>query len=290
MKKRLVLVPALLAISLVSGCNLASKQEGVLNVRGTNDEVVEKLATQTVLGLSSLNVENMNFRRALNRGFDNQEVNDIKEVLAQVEVFLSKDNSLKIKELNSDKEEYSKKLELSFFEQEISLYFNDILEKEYQDRYDFDNEQTKITSFKGVAIYGDRELDFTFVNEKETEIGESSEETTLRLYEDNANYIEISQENESEGFEKENGYSYKEVKDSKVAVDFEINVQDELLFREVEVELNNVEYTFKYENVDNFEYIRVEVENRDIENRGLFKRVQVTNEDGSKSTYYEYVS
>ena len=133
-------------------------------------------------------------------------------------------------------------------------------------------------------------VDFTFVNEKETEIGESSEETTLRLYEDNSNYIEISQENESEGFEKENGYSYKEVKDSKVAVDFEINVQDELLFREVEVELNNVEYTFKYENVDNFEYIRVEVENRDIETRGLFKRVQVTNEDGSKSTYYEYVS
>lgn len=290
MKKRLVLVPALLAISLVSGCNLASKQEGVLNVRGTNDEVVEKLATQTVLGLSSLNVENMNFRRALNRGFDNQEVNDIKEVLAQVEVFLSKDNSLKIKELNSDKEEYSKKLELSFFEQEISLYFNDVLEKEYQDRYDFDNEQTKITSFKGVAIYGDRELDFTFANEKETEIGESSEETTLKLYEDNSNYIEISQENESEGFEKENGYSYKEVKDSKVAVDFKINVQDELLFREVEVELNNVEYTFKYENVDNFEYIRAEVENRDIETRGLFKRVQTTNEDGSKSTYYEYVS
>ena len=290
MKKRLVLVPALLGIALVSGCNLTSVGNGVLNVSGTNDEVVEKLATQAVLGLSSLNVENMNFRRGLNRGFDNQEVNDIKEVLAQVEVFLSKDNSLKIKELNSDKEEYSKKLELSFFEQEISLYFNDVLEKEYQDRYDFDNEQTKITSFKGIAIYGNQELDFTFVNEKETEIGESSEETTLRLYEDNANYIEISQENESEGFEKENGYSYKEVKDSKVAVDFEINVQDELLFREVEVELNNVEYTFKYENVDNFEYIRVEVENRDIENRGLFKRVQTTNEDGSKSTYYEYVS
>lgn len=290
MKKRLVLVPALLGIALVSGCNLASVGNGVLNVSGTNDEVVEKLATQAVLGLSSLNVENINLRRGLNRGFDDQEVNDIKEVLAQVEVFLSKDNSLKIKELNSDKEEYSKKIELSFFEQEISLYFNDVLEKEYQDRYDFDNEQTKITSFKGIAIYGDQELDFTFVNEKESEIGESSEETTLRLYEDNANYIEISQENESEGFEKENGYSYKEVKDSKVAVDFEINVQDELLFREVEVELNNVEYTFKYENVDNFEYIRVEVENRDIENRGLFKRVQVTNEDGSKSTYYEYVS
>lgn len=290
MKKRLVLVPTLLGIALVSGCNLASVGNGVLNVSGTNDKVVEKLATQAVLGLSSLNVENMNFRRGLNRGFDDQEVNDIKEVLAQVEVFLSKDNSLKIKELNSDKEEYSKKLELSFFEQEISLYFNDVLEKEYQDRYDFDNEQTKITSFKGIAIYGDQELDFTFVNEKETEIGESSEETTLRLYEDNANYIEISQENESEGFEKENGYSYKEVKDSKVAVDFEINVQDELLFRKVEVELNNVEYTFKYENVDNFEYIRVEVENRDIENRGLFKRVQTINEDGSKSTYYEYVS
>ena len=290
MKKRLVLVPALLGIALVSGCNLASVGNGVLNVSGTNDEVVEKLATQAVLGLSSLNVQNINLRRALNRGFDDQEVNDIKEVLAQVEVFLSKDNSLKIKELNSDKEEYSKKIELSFFEQEISLYFNDVLEKEYQDRYDFDNEQTKITSFKGIAIYGNKELDFTFLHEKETEIGESSEETTLRLYEDNANYIEISQENESEGFEKENGYSYMEVKDSKVAVDFEINVQDELLFREVEVELNNVEYTFKYENVDNFEYIRVEVENRDIENRGLFKRVQVTNEDGSKSTYYEYVS
>jgi 1,2-diacylglycerol-3-alpha-glucose alpha-1,2-glucosyltransferase len=56
------------------------------------------------------------------------------------------------------------------------------------------------------------------------------------------------------------------------------------------LELNNVEYTFKYENVDNFEYIRAEVENRDIETRGLFKRVHVTNEDGSKSTYYEYVS
>ena len=50
MKKRLVLVPALLGIALVSGCNLASVGNGVLNVSGTNDEVVEKLATQAVLG------------------------------------------------------------------------------------------------------------------------------------------------------------------------------------------------------------------------------------------------
>ena len=290
MKKRLFLVPALLGIALVSGCNMASIGNGVLNISGTKDEVVQKLAAQTVLGLSSLNVDNFSLRKGLNRGFDDSEVKDIKEVLAQVEVFLSKDNSLKIKELNSDREEYSKKLELSFFEQEISLYFNDVIEKDYIEKDDFEHEKTSITSFKGIAIYQEQELDFTFVNEVESEIGESSEETTLRLYEDQSNYVEISQENESEGFEKENGYSYKEVKDSKVAVDFEISVKDEFLFREVEVELNNVEYTFKYENVENVEYIRVEVENRDVENRGLFKRVQVTNDDGSKSTYYEYVN
>ena len=55
-------------------------------------------------------------------------------------------------------------------------------------------------------------------------------------------------------------------------------------------ELKNVVFDPLEKKVDNIEYIRVEVENRDIETRGLFKRVQVTNEDGSKSTYYEYVS
>lgn len=285
MKKRNILIPALSLLALLSSCSFASINDGIMKITGTKDETIQKLATQTVLGLSSLDLSNFGTRKMANRNFNESEVEDIKDVLAQVEVFLSKDNNLKIEELKSEKAEYSNRIDLDFFDQDISLYFNDVSKGGRVD----EGEVEEYTSFKGIALYKDQEFQFTFVHEEEKEIGEEESETTLILYEDSNNYIEISQENEEEALENQVSYSYKEIADSKKVIDFELSIEKELSEKKVEVEIDNVEYSFKYVTLDKKDYIKVEIENNDNEVRGLFERKEVVNEDGSISVVYDEV-
>ena len=229
-----------------------------------------------------------NFNNIKNPSKENDdEVKDIQNVLTQVDIFLSKDETLYVEKSKSNKEGYSNMMDLSFDEQEIQLFYNS---EETKSRRDED-EKITITTFSGIALYNNYEYQFNFVNEEENGFDEQETKTTLKIYENKTSYVEISQEVEEESFSNEVSYSYKKVVDRNLVLDFELSISNEYNQQEVDVEINGVEYSFEYITILNKEYIQVELENRsEREVRGYFEKVVTKNEDGTVTTSFVFVN
>lgn len=278
MKKRNLVLSALAFMFLIAGCSAKDNGRGVV-VKGTKDEVIQTLATQTVLGFSRLNLDNFGAKRMSEKSFSDSEIEEIKSVLAQVDVFLDSDSSIEVEEKVSDNEEYKRQLNLAFFDQSISLYFNDVLENEEIE----EDEIEKEVFFKGVALFKGVEFKFHFEHEEEIETNEEETETTLTLFNETTKII-VAQENEKEMSENEISYSYKEIVNEKEIIDFELSIETKE--KEVKVELNEKEYKFEYVKVESKEYIKVDVEKDEAAKEALFEKSKKENEDGSYS--YEY--
>ena len=226
-------------------------------------------------------------KRNAQRSFNDDEIKDIQNVLTQVDIFLSKDETLHVEKSKSNKEGYSNRMDLYFDEQEISLFYNSEENKSYRD----EDEVVTITTFSGIALYNNYEYQFNFVNEEENGFDEQETKTTLKIYENETSYVEISQETEEESFSNEVSYSYKKVVDRNLVLDFELSISNEYNQQEVDVEINGVEYSFEYVTILNKEYIQVELENRsEREVRGHFEKVVTKNEDGTVTTSFVFVN
>lgn len=279
MKNKLFII-ALLSMAFITGCDNTSSN--TIKVTGTNDENIIMLAKQSILSFSSL--DNMTLGVKLNKKelSDNQ-IEDIKKTLSQVDVLLSKEHSIEVNKLSSDKQDYAYKLQLSYSNKNIYLYYNDIYE---ETEIDYDELETK-TFFKGIAMYENNEYKFTFESEFEEEYNETEKESKLKIFTDAASYIEITNENEKEFVESKMSYNYKKVVNGNEIMDYEFSLKEENRKRKVEVEINETEYELKYYEKDNKQYILVELD--DYENHYLFEKVITKNEDGSENTNYIYI-
>lgn len=284
MKKTIISGLSLLALLFTSGCNInGSINDKVLNVKGTSDETVKELARQTALGFSSLN-QQTSLKKSRN-SFTDEEIENIKEALDQVEVFLNENNTVKVDTVDSNKQEYANRLDVSFLDEDISLYYNDINTNE---KYEERDEKETTVSFKGIALYNNEEFEFTFISEEEAERNEVEKESTLTIFKDSNSYIKVSQSTEEEVNESGIGYSYLEVVNGNVIVDYEISIETENNKKKVDLELNDVEYEIKYYYINEKQLIKVELENgNDKEKVGMFEKVIINNADGTTSTTYK---
>ena len=283
MKKKFIGVLVYVGL-LLAGCSVLHNNNAEGKIKGVKNEIEEKLVTQAVLGLSNMNI---NTRKNAQRSFNEDEVKDIQNVLSQVDVFLAKDETLYVEKSKSNKEGYSNKMDLSFNEQEIALFYNSEETKTQKD----EDEVITITTFSGIALYNNYEYQFSFKNEEEKGFDEQETKSTLKIYENEFSYIEVSQEIEEESFSNEVSYSYKKVVDKKLVLDFELSISNEYNLQEVEVEINEVEYSFRYVTISNKEYILVELENKsDSEVKGYFEKVVTKNEDGTAISSFVLVN
>lgn len=269
-KTSLLLGLSMLAGLTLAGCNInQDKDDSAIKVRGVKDTHIKALARQTIIGFAGLNTQPTTATLAT---FTDSEIADIKETLAKVDILLSKDSSsIVVDTQTSDKEGYLNKLSMSYNDQSITLYYNDISERVEHD----EDEVETIKKFEGIALYGSKEYNFTFVNKEEKEIGEVEKETSLKLYTDLENYILVSQNEEQELNSSEVGYEYKEVVSGRTVVDYEFSIETSLSKKSVDLELNSIEYELEYITHNGEEVIKVELENdkTDSETRGLFKKV-----------------
>ena len=190
---------------------------------------------------SSLN-QHTSLKKSRN-SFTDEEIENIKEALDQVEVFLNENNTVKVDTVDSNKQEYANRLDVSFLDEDISLYYNDINTNE---KYEERDEKETTVSFKGIALYNNEEFEFTFISEEEAERNEVEKESTLTIFKDSNSYIKVSQSTEEEVNESGIGYSYLEVVNGNVIVDYEISIETENNKKKVDLELNDVEYEIKY--------------------------------------------
>ena len=177
MKKQALLSLSLLTLSL-SGCN--SLKNNYLNVSGSNDSNIKELARQTVLGFSSLS--NLSSSVKAKRDLLDNEIEEVKLALNEVDLLLNNDSKLVVEEKASDKEEFLKSIDLSFSmfnkNEKFTLYYNEVEIKEERDDDDFDEVEIE-KEFKGIALYNDLEYDFRFSMEEEKDLNESENEINI---------------------------------------------------------------------------------------------------------------
>lgn len=283
MKKQVLLSLSLLTLSL-SGCN--SLKNNYLNVTGTTDSNIKELARQTILGFSSL--PNISSSIKAKRDLLDNEIEEVKLALNEVDLLLNNDSKLVVEEMTSDRDGYKNSLNLTFSmldnNEKFTLYYNEIDIKEEKDDDDLDETEVEKT-FKGIALYNNNEYDFRFSMEEEKEFDESESESTFTLFLNKDDYIIIKQSVEEELNENESSYTYKLVQDKKTVEEFKFKQEVENGRLHVDLIKNDRRYKINYETKNNEELIRVALRvNKEETAVGYFKKV-VNDTDVS----YEYI-
>ena len=145
------------------------------------------------------------------------------------------------------------------------------------------DEEEVTTKLFGVIVYEGNEYQLEVTKKIEKELGESEEETEVKVIFSQGNYVKVSQEIEEEAFEKEETFAYTIVKDGRKVEDFEVTREVEGNREKIQVEVMDKEYEFREYMVGNDTFIDVKVED------GLRFTLKVvkTEEDGQIVTKFE---
>lgn len=283
MKKQVLLSLSLLTLSL-SGCN--SLNNNYLNVTGSNDSNIKELARQAVLGFSSLS--NLSSGIKAKRDLLDNEIEEVKLALNEVDLLLNNDSKLVIEEKSSDKDGYLYSLDLSFSmfdkNEKFTLYYNEIKIREEKDFDDLDESEIE-KELKGIALYNELEYDFRFSMEEEKDFKESETESTFTLFFNKDDYVVIKQSVEEELNENESSYTYKLVQDKRTVEEFKFKQEVENGRLHVDLIKNDRRYKINYATVNNEELIRVALKvNKEETAVGYFKKVV-----NDTNVSYEYV-
>ena len=142
----------------------------------------------------------------------NNNKKDFSNILYEVDALISNKNSYKIKDIESDKEEYANAQKVSFTllngeDSEYVLYYNDINESSYEKK----NKSTYEKSFNGLAVSNNVEMKFTFESKEEDKKNKSSFSSITTIYENEvkSNYLVISSFSETKKNKEQESYKYE---------------------------------------------------------------------------------
>lgn len=144
---------------------------------------------------------------------------------------------------------------------------------------------------RGIAVVGDEEYRFMSKTETDTDGDEQEVELKFMMFKDEANFISIKQEIETQGVEGEVGYEYEEdfkymvVKDGELAKQFKLEIEHQEGAQELEVKIDGVKYEVTYEVVEERTFIHVTVRGQ---GEFVYEKVVTTNPETSE-VVVEYV-
>lgn len=286
-----------LALLVVAG-SLASC--GNSNLGGTDisqgnvDQVKESiLAKQASTGLEAMKLmqnisgtQNLKLRNSKNNISQN-DIDTIQQLLSQFDMILENNNLFESSVSESDRAEYSVKeiitlKDINGKQESYTLYYNET--NSFTDvEHDDELETETTTLYEGIALYSidgsEVKYNFNSITTVSEEDDEIEIESTFRLREENnpSNYIIIEKENETEGSEVEDSYEYTIYNNNRKVYEYEISVEfdDRRNKKQIELELNNIEYEIdKIErNGETLFYVEVENDNTDEEADLIFRKV-----------------
>lgn len=259
------------------------------------DEVKESiLAKQASTGLEAMKLmqnisgtQNLKLRNSKNNISQN-DIDTIQQLLSQFDMILENNNLFESSASESDIAEYSVKeiitlKDINGKQESYTLYYNET--NSFTDvEHDDDELETETTTlYEGIALYSidgsEVKYNFNSITTVSEEDDEIEIESTFRLREENnpSNYIIIEKENETEGSEVEDSYEYTIYNNNRKVYEYEISVEfdDRRNKKQIELELNNIEYEIdKIErNGETLFYVEVENDNTDEEADLIFKKV-----------------
>ena len=193
-------------------------------------------------------------------------------------------NPLDVNVMDSDREEYDKKLEATLTDingknEKYILYYNYSLSHEEKD----DGEVEKTYSLKGLAYVSNVEYQINGVFEEEIEGLKKEQETEIKVSLDDKNYVLISQEIE----DSETEYSFSLFKNGVMEEEYEIEIEDRRnhIAISIQEERNNEEFEIEFykskTTSNNVIGVKVEINNKVIKGEIVFV------EDLINGSYYE---
>ena len=280
MKNKIMILITTLSLGLIVSCALND------NNKSLSQE--DLTMAQTVLSINMLDGENVNNLKNLRKSQENSSLNQevADKVLSQIEVIedaLSY-NPLDVNVMDSDREEYDKKLEATLTDingknEKYILYYNYSLSHEEKD----EGEVEKTYSLKGLAYVSNVEYQINGVFEEEIEGLKKEQETEIKVSLDDKNYVLISQEIE----DSETEYSFSLFKNGVMEEEYEIEIEDRRnhIAISIQEERNNEEFEIEFykskTTSNNVIGVKVEINNKVIKGEIVFV------EDLINGSYYE---
>lgn len=280
MKNKIMILITTLSLGLIVSCALND------NNKPLSQE--DLTMAQTVLSINMLDGENVNNLKKLRKSQENSSLNQevADKVLSQIEVIedaLSY-NPLDVNVMDSDREEYDKKLEATLTDingknEKYILYYNYSLSHEEKD----EEEVEKTYSLKGLAYVSNVEYQINGVFEEEIEGLKKEQETEIKVSLDDKNYVLISQEIE----DSETEYSFSLFKNGVMEEEYEIEIEDRRnhIAISIQEERNNEEFEIEFykskTTSNNVIGVKVEINNKVIKGEIVFV------EDLINGSYYE---
>lgn len=280
MKNKIMILITTLSLGLIVSCALND------NNKSLSQE--DLTMAQTVLSINMLDGENVNNLKKLRKSQENSSLNQevADKVLSQIEVIedaLSY-NPLDVNVMDSDREEYDKKLEATLTDingknEKYILYYNYSLSHEEKD----EEEVEKTYSLKGLAYVSNVEYQINGVFEEEIEGLKKEQETEIKVSLDDKNYVLISQEIE----DSETEYSFSLFKNGVMEEEYEIEIEDRRnhIAISIQEERNNEEFEIEFykskTTSNNVIGVKVEINNKVIKGEIVFV------EDLINGSYYE---
>lgn len=289
MKKLLVIAGGIgISLSLFSCGKIQKDQNGTEAIVNRN---ADTLAYQSATSLSLI-FNHRNDGRKMK--ISESTKSSIEEMLPSVDLILKNDADFSNEMVESDREEYDYKQEISFKDltdslSKYTLYYNIVKTKEKADEDETETE----AKLSGIAVAGETEFDFVGSVEKETETDEEEEEMQLKIFTEKGNtrsYIKVKQEISRETDEYEEEFAYEIVENSVTtyAFSFEKESENEKVENEIKVKLDGVKYKFETFTENGEEFIEVKVSGEESE-KLLFKKVLTETEETIAVTFEEVV-
>lgn len=280
MKNKIMILLTTLSLGLIVSCALTN---------GNNKPLSQEdlTMTQTILSVNMLNNNSLqkmkNLKKVQESSTLNQDVAD--KIFSKLDIVDSAlDYSpVDIKEVESDKQEYGKKIEATLSDLDsnsvtYTLYYNYSLTHEEDD----EGEVERTYSLNGVAYVDNLEYQINGTYEEEIEGDKKEQESEIKVAIDNSNFVMISQELEN----SETEYSFEVIKDGVMIQELELEIEEKNNFISISIEeeRNGEEFEIEfYKTKSNNLVIDVKVEIGRKILRGKIRYI----EDATNGDYYE---
>ena len=142
---------------------------------------------------------------------DKENAEDMENIMYEVDALISNKNTYKIKDIESDREDYAKAQKVSFVllngeESSYTLYYNEIDESSNEKK----NKSSYEMSFSGVAVAEENvDMPFTFESKEETKKNKSSYSAVTTIDLNKSRRVVITSESEEKKNKDQESYKYE---------------------------------------------------------------------------------
>ncbi len=255
------------------------------------DSIFQNPTTENLLGKQSLSVVSLlnndssgllRKMLATSKEIPQDEVDNIKKILAQVDTILENRTGIVTTEMTSDLADYESALKVTYtdlFNQSSSytLYFNkveNITPTRDRDDHDDEDEKETVTFLRGILKDDSQVFNFESKVTDEIEGDEKETEVHFRLYNDAGFYILAEVENESETDEVESEIKYTVFDGQKVVTTYSLETEVENNKNpEIKLKINDKRYKIEQIKSDNREFLKVKYSSTTSNAAILFEKV-----------------